>query len=84
MRWVFLVKVRDESRHKVHSSKQALEFLLVFWSNKHCDSFHFLWTQLDALRRDDASEVLDLLLLNETLAWVELESCLARFFDSFQ
>lgn len=80
----FLGQVRNESGHEVHCSKQALEFLLVFWSNKRCNFFHCLWTQLDSLRRDDASEVLDLLFLKETLAWVELESCLARFFDSFQ
>lgn len=80
----FLGQLGDESRHKVHCSKQVLEFLFLLWSNKRRDASHFLWTQLDTLRRDDASEVLDLLFLNETLVWVGLESCSAGFFDSLQ
>ena len=68
----FLGQIGNERRQKVHCSKQALDFLLVFWRSKRCDTSHFLRTQLDTLRCGDASEVLDLLFLNETLVWVEL------------
>ena len=53
-----LGQIGDECRHKVHSSQQTLQLLLIGWCSKRCDSFHFLWTWLDTLWSDDTSKVL--------------------------